>query len=309
MKTEGKVEPLRTLLFVPGNRQNMIDKARHLPADVIVLDLEDSVPSSEKASARAVVSDSLPGLARGSRGEGGEQKRRRVFVRINSIASGLAPEDLEAVITEGIDGISQPKPSSASDIREAAAIIERLEKERGMEEGHVKLIPWVETAKGLIHAFDIASASPRVVGISFGAEDFTLDTGMERTAEGTELLYPKTMVVIAARAADVIAIDTPYNDFRDEAGLIKEARLARRLGFEGKFLIHPSQIETVNRIFRPSPEEVDNARRVVAAFEAAEAQGFASTSLEGKMIDTPIANRARKLLMVADSIAQREKGG
>lgn len=303
------MEPLRTLLFVPGNRQNMIEKARHLPADVVVLDLEDSVPSSEKASARAVVRDSLAGLALGGRGEGGEQKRQRVFVRINSIASGLAPDDLEAVITKGIDGISQPKPSSASDIREAAAIIERLERERGIEAGHVKLLPWVETAKGLIHAFDIASASPRVVGISFGAEDFTLDTGMERTAEGTELLYPKTMVVIAAKAADVIAIDTPYNDFRDEAGLIKEARLARRLGFEGKFLIHPSQIEPVNRIFHPSAEEVDYARRVVAAFEAAEAQGFASTSLEGKMIDIPIANRARKLLMVADSIAQRGKGG
>ena len=294
------MEPLRTLLFVPGNRQNMIEKARHLPADVIVLDLEDSVPSSEKASARALVMDALAGLA---------LKGQRVCVRINSIASGLAAEDLETVIIKGIDGISQPKPSSASDIGEAAALIERLERERGIEEGHVKLLPWVETAKGLIHAFEIASASPRVVGISFGAEDFTLDTGIERTEEGTELLYPRTMVVIAAKAADVIAIDTPYNDFRDEAGLIKEARLARRLGFEGKFLIHPSQIEPVNRIFHPSPEEVDYARRVVAAFEAAEAQGFASTSLEGKMIDTPIANRARKLLMVADSIAHREKEG
>jgi len=284
----------------------MIEKARHLPADVLVLDLEDSVPSLEKASARALVRDSLAGLARGSRGEGGEQKRQRVFVRINSIASGLAQDDREAVITKDIDGINQPKPGSAGDIREVEAIIERLERERKIEGGHVKLLPWVETAKGVLNAFDIASASPRVVGIAFGAEDFTLDTGMTRTEEGAELLLPRIMVVIAAKAAEVMAVDTPYNDFRDEAGLIREAGLARRLGFEGKFLIHPSQIGPVNRIFRPSPEEVDQARRVVAAFEAAETQGFASTSLDGKMVDIPVANRARKLLMMADSIARKE---
>lgn len=293
------MEPLRTLLVVPGNRQNMIEKARSLPADVLVLDLEDSVPAAEKANARALARDSIAGLA---------LKGRRVFVRINSLASGYAQQDLEAVISDGIDGISQPKPSSGDEIRKVEAIIERLERERGMRQGHVKLIPWVETAKGLLNAFEIASASPRVVGIAFGAEDFTLDTGMERTEEGSELLHPRVMVVIAAKAADVIAIDTPYNDFRNEEGLIREARLARSLGFEGKFVIHPSQIDPVNQIFRPSAEEVAHARRVVEAFEAAEAQGFASTSLEGKMIDIPQANRARKLLMVAESIAQREKG-
>ena len=293
------MEPLRTLLVVPGNRQNMIEKAQTLPADVLVIDLEDSVPAAEKANARALARDSIAGLA---------LKGRRVFVRINSLASGYAQQDLEAVISDGIDGISQPKPSSGDEIRRVEAIIERLERERGMRQGHVKLIPWVETAKGLLNAFEIASASPRVVGIAFGAEDFTLDTGMERTEEGSELLHPRVMVVIAAKAADVIAIDTPYNDFRNEEGLIREARLARSLGFEGKFVIHPSQIDPVNQIFCPSAEEVAHARRVVEAFEAAEAQGFASTSLEGKMIDIPQANRARKLLMVAESIAQREKG-
>jgi len=293
------MEPLRTLLVVPGNRQNMIEKAQTLPADVLVLDLEDSVPAAEKANARALVRESIAGLA---------VKGQRVFVRINSLASGYAQQDLEAVIGDGIDGISQPKPSSRDEIRKVEAIIERLERERGMRQGHVKLIPWVETAKGLLNAFEIASASPRVVGIAFGAEDFTLDTGMKRTEEGSELLHPRVMVVIAAKAAYVIAIDTPYNDFRNEEGLIREARLARSLGFEGKFVIHPSQIDPVNQILRPSAEEVAHARRVVEAFEAAEAQGFASTSLEGKMIDIPQANRARKLLMVAESIAQREKG-
>jgi citrate lyase subunit beta/citryl-CoA lyase len=285
----------------------MIEKARHLYADALVLDLEDSVPISEKASARDQVRDSLPKLTQQGAAVGVKRKGRKVFVRINSLASGLAEEDLEAVITSDIDGINQPKPAIGRDIEEIAAIIERLERERGITAGHIKLIPWVETARGLIHAFDIASASPRVVGISFGAEDFTLDTGITRTEDGSELLYPRTMVVIAAKAANVIPIDTPYNNFGDEAGLINETALARRLGFEGKCLIHPSQIEPVNNIFRPSPDEVDHARRVVAAFEAAEAQGFASTSLDGKMIDIPIANRARRLLIIADSIAQNDE--
>jgi len=292
------MEPLRTILSVPAIRQNMIEKARSLPADVLVLDLEDSVPAAEKAKARAIVADSLAGLA---------LKGQKVFVRINSILSGYGQQDLEAVITDGIDGINQPKPSSGDEVRQVEAIIERLEMERGIKHGHVKLIPWIETAKGLLNAFDIASASPRVVGVSLGAEDLTLDTGMERTEEGRELLFPRIMVVLAAKAADVIAIDTPYNNFRDEEGLIKEARLARSLGFEGKFLIHPSQVDPVNQVFRPTLEEIAQARGIVEAFSTAEAQGFASTSLEGKMIDIPQARRAQRLLAMAESIAQREK--
>jgi citrate lyase subunit beta/citryl-CoA lyase len=187
------MEPLRTLLSVPAIRQNMIEKARSLPVDVLVLDLEDSVPAAEKAKARAIVADSIAGLA---------LKGQKVFVRINSIHSGYGQQDLEAVITEGIDGINQPKPGSGDEVRQVEAIIERLEMERGIKQGHIKLIPWIETAKGLLNAFDIASASPRVVGVAFGAEDLTLDTGMERTEEGSELLIPRTMVVIAAKAAE-----------------------------------------------------------------------------------------------------------
>jgi citrate lyase subunit beta/citryl-CoA lyase len=295
----GEMEPLRTLLSVPGIRKNMIEKARSLPADVLVLDLEDSVPTAEKAKARAIVADSLDGMA---------LKGQKVFVRINTLSSSYGQQDLEAVITTGIDGISQPKPSSGDEVRQVEAIIERLEGERGIKQGHIKLIPWIETAKGLLNAFDIASASPRVVGVSLGAEDLALDTGMERTEEGGELLIPRTMVVIAAKAAEVIAIDTPYNNFRDEEGLIKEASFARSLGFEGKFLVHPNQIEPVNQVFCPTPEEVTQARRIVEAFATAEAQGFATTSLDGKMIDTPQARKAQRLLAMAEFIAQREKG-
>lgn len=294
------MEPLRTMLSVPANRPKMIEKARDLPADAIVLDLEDSVPVAEKTNARDMARDAIAG---------GVLAGQRVFVRVNSLASGLLEQDLEAVVIPGLDGINLPKPGSADDIRKVDAIIDRLEKKRDIGKGHVKLTPWVETARGLLNAFEIASASSRIVGIIFGAEDFTLDTGMKRTETGDELLYPRIMVVIAATAAEVIAVDTPYNDFRDEDGLMRETTLARKLGFQGKYVIHPSQIEPVNRAFRPLAEEVDEARSVVQAFDEAEAQGFASTSVDGKMIDTPIANRARRLLTVAESIARRESGG
>ena len=291
------MEPLRTMLSVPGNRQNMIEKARDLPADAIVLDLEDSVPLAEKANARAMVRDAIAGRVLAG---------QRVFVRINSLRSGLLENDLEAVVIPGLDGINLPKPDSADDMRQVEAIIDGLEAARGIEKGHVKLTPWVETAKGLLNAVGIASASSRIVAIIFGAEDFTLDTGMQRTEAGDELLYPRIMVVIAARAAEVVAIDTPFNDFRDEDGLTRETTLARQLGFQGKYVIHPAQIEPVNQAFRPSPEEVEQAMVVVKAFEEAEARGLASTSVGGKMIDIPIAARARRLLTVADSIARRE---
>ena len=290
------MEPLRTLLSVPGNRPGMIQKALDLPADVIILDLEDSVPLSEKPSARDTVRQSVVQMA---------QAGQRIFVRINSLASGIAHDDLEAIIVPGIGGINQPKPSSAADVKEVAAAIERLESERGIETGHINILPWVETASGILNAYDIATASPRVTGIIFGAEDFALDTGMLRTEEGGELLFPRTMVVIAARAAGIGAIDTPYNNFKDEAGLVREAKLARGLGFDGKFLIHPGQIEPVNRIFTPSEEEVKRARAIVDAFEAAEAEGIGATSLDGKMIDTPIAGQARRLLELAAAIEKR----
>ena len=294
------MELLRTLLSIPGNREKMIAKAGALPADVLVLDLEDSVPAPEKAKARTMVKDSLAGLAR---------RGQKVFVRINSLASGHMQADLEAVVYPGLDGISFPKPKSSDEVRKAVAIIERLESERGINQGHIKIIPWIETAKGLLSAFDIASASPRVIGLSLGAEDFTLDTGLRRSDEGEELLIPRIMMMLAAKAAEVCAIDTPYNDFNNEKGLLHEALLARNLGFDGKFVIHPSQIEPVNRLFRPTPDETMMAKRIDEAFKAAEAQGFASTSINGKMIDIPQAQRARKLLSIAQAVAQKEKSG
>jgi len=292
------VELLRTLLFVPGNRESMIQKARLLPADVLVLDLEDSVPLEEKGRARELVRRSISGLALAG---------QKVFVRVNPIAGGLAEDDLKAVVCQGLDGISLPKVDSGEDIERVDALLNALERGKGLKPGYIKLIPWVETAKAILNAFEIASSSSRVAGIAFGAEDFTRDMEIVRSKVGDELLYPRSMVAIAAKAAGVAALDTPYTEFKDEQGLIEESKLARKLGFRGKFVIHPSQIEPVNQIFSPSPEEVAHARRVVEAFEAAKARGSAATSLDGMMIDTPIAERARRLLMLAQAITNKEE--
>ncbi|MFA5374911.1 MAG: CoA ester lyase [Dehalococcoidia bacterium] len=292
------MELLRTILSVPGNRENMLEKSKQLHADIIVLDLEDSVPHEEKARARAIVKNWIPKLM----GNGS-----RIYVRINSLDGGLAQEDLGAVIIQGIDGISQPKPSTGYDIQKVAEFLKRLEKERGLPEGNVKILPWIETSLGLINAYEIASASPRVNGVIFGANDLVLETGMTRSEEGHELLYPRTKIVIAARAAGVAAIDTPYNNFKDERGLIREATLARNLGFRGKFVIHPSQVDVVNKIFRPSEEEVAYSKKVVTAFDEARAKGFASASLDGKMIDIPIAQRALIILLTNEAISSKER--
>jgi citrate lyase subunit beta/citryl-CoA lyase len=276
----------------------MLEKSKQLHADIIVLDLEDSVPHAEKARARAIVKEWLPKVI----GNGS-----RVYVRINPMDSGLAQEDLDAVIIQGLDGISQPKPSTGQDIQKIAAILTRLEKKRGLPEGHVKILPWIETSLGLINVYEIASSSPRVNGVIFGANDLVLETGMTRSEEGHELLYPRTKIVIAARAAGVAAIDTPYNNFKDETGLIRETTLARNLGYRGKFVIHPGQVDIVNKIFRPTEEEVAYARQVVTAFEEARTKGFASASLDGNMIDIPIAQRALVILLTHEAISSKER--
>ena len=293
------MELFRTILSVPGNRENMLEKARSLHADVIVLDLEDSVPHEEKARARGMVKKWISKIA----GNGS-----KVYVRINPLEGGLAQEDLEAVIIPGVNGISQPKPSTGKDIKKVAEILTRIERERGLTAGNVKILPWIETSLGLINCYEIASASPRVNGVIFGANDLVLETGMTRSEEGMELLYPRTKIVIAARAAGVAAIDTPYNDFKDEKGLIRETTFVRNLGYRGKFVIHPSQVDVVNNIFRPTEEEVAHARRVITAFDEAREKGFASASLDGKMIDIPIAQRALVIVLTHEAISSKEKG-
>ncbi len=285
---------LRTLLFVPGNQERRLERARSVPADALILDLEDSVPPAEKESARKMVAASVGGLASG---------RQEIFVRINSLATPYARADIQAIVTKGLRGICLPKSESASDVQQADALLTDAEKRAGLSAGSTGLLPLVETPKGILNVYEIATSSPRVLGVNFGAEDYALEMGVTRTKEGAEIYYPRIVIGLTCHAANVLAIDCVYTDVRDKEGLLKETRSVRQMGFQGKMVIHPDQVDPVNQIFTPSEEEVAYARRVVQTFEVAVSQGLASTALDGKMVDAPVAERARNLLALSELIA------
>ena len=287
---------LRSMLFTPGNNMRMIRKASTLNADAIILDLEDGVPMAEKERARTLVRDSI-GLV----GAGGAQ----VLVRTNAFITGLAEEDLNWTVQPGLDGVVLPKVESREEVLEADKLITALEKERGMETGSLTLVPSLESARGVLNAYEIATASKRTVALAFGALDFTRDMGTSVSREGTELFYARSRIAVVARAAGLQAIDTPWIDIADQEGLIREAKAVRQLGFRGKLVIHPSQIEPVNRVFSPSEDEVEYARKVVEAFKEAEAKGVGAISLEGKMIDIANFRQAEELIAWAEAIARR----
>jgi citrate lyase subunit beta/citryl-CoA lyase len=287
---------LRSLLFVPGNRPNMFEKALGFSPDVFVPDLEDSVPTDEKANARALAASFLAKLS---------DTGSLVIPRVNSLDTGLLEQDLAAIITPKIYGLSIGKVQTVQEIAEICGLIEPLEQKAGLAAGTLKLIPWIESAKAIVNADEICSSSKRIIAVAFGAEDFTTDMGIERTDDDSEIAYARSVVCIAARAADVVALDTPYFGFRDTDGLQRDANTAKKQGFKGKFAIHPAQIDIINVTFSPSPQEVEHAKRVLAAFEAAEHQGRGSTSLNGKVIDVPVVKRARAILEMADRVANQ----
>ena len=288
---------LRSLLFVPGNRSDMLQKAVRLTPDAFVPDLEDSVPVEEKARAREVTASFLPELAQGG---------VRVMPRVNSLDTGLLEDDLAAVVGPYSAGVSVGKIYTPQDVKTIAGMLARLEQKAGVPVGHTKLVLWMETAMAIVQAYEICAASPRIVGVAFGAEDFTHDMGIERSADDSEVAVPRSMICVAARAAHVLALDTPYFLFRDPEGLQRNAVASKKIGFKGKFAIHPAQVDIINATFSPSPAEIDYARRVIAAFEAAERTGKGATALDGKVVDVPVVKRARALLEVAESLPPRQ---
>ena len=289
---------LRSLLFVPGNRPDMLEKALGLSPDAIVPDLEDSVPPAEKSNARDIVASFLPRLSRAG---------VAVIPRVNPASTGLLEDDLAALVGPDVYGITVGKIGDAAQLQHVAGQVERLEAEAGLEKGHVRLVPWIETAAAVVNAHEICAASPRIVAVAFGAEDFTNDMEIERTEDAAEIVYPRQVIGVAARAAGVLALDTPYVAYRDADGLKRDAGVARGLGFRGKFAIHPSQIGPINEAFAPTEAELEYARRVVSAFEEASESGSGATSLDGKMIDIPVVRRARGLLELASrAVADRE---
>ncbi len=283
---------LRSLLFVPGNRANMLDKAVGLRPDAVVPDMEDSVPTAEKENAREMIASFLPTLA-----EAGHQ----IIPRVNSLHTGLMEDDLAAVIGPHIAGVSVGKVGSANDVRQIADSVGRKEIAAGITFGATSLVLWVETASAIVNAFSICRASKRIIAIAFGGEDLTNDMAIPRTESEEEIAYPRSVVAVAARAAGVLALETPYFNYRDDEGLRRNSTASRNLGFRGRFAIHPSQIDGINASYLPSEQEIDHARRVVDAFTEAEVRASAATSLDGMVIDVPVVERARKVLAVAQS--------
>jgi citrate lyase subunit beta / citryl-CoA lyase len=289
---------LRSLLFVPGNRPNMLERALGVSPDAFVPDLEDSVPLDEKGNARQVTASFLPQLA---------QPGPLLIPRVNALDTGLLEDDLAAVVGPHIYGVSVGKIATARDMTHISDLIGRLEAQAGLPVGHIKIVPWIETAMAIVHVYEICTASARVVGAAFGAEDFTHDMGLERTEDDSEVAYPRSATCVAARAAEVLALDTPFFLFRDPEALRRNALASKKIGFKEKFAIHPAQINIINEVFSPAAAEIDHAKRVLAAFEEAERLGRGSTSLDGKVVDVPVVKRARALLEVAASMPNQSR--
>ncbi len=283
---------MRTLMYVPGNKRGMIQKAPTYGADILVLDLEDSVPPAEKAAARAMVQESV---------EGGELGDARVLVRINGLSTPECALDLKAVVIPGVIGLRIPKVESPTEIRELDAMVRELESRSGLAPGALRFLPILESPLAVLRAYEIATASDRVMGLTLGAEDLTVSLGTERSREGLELQHARGQIVLCAAAARVAAIDTVYSNVQDEEGLVAETRRIKQMGFSGKSVIHPRQIPPIHRLFAPTAEEIERARRIVEVFQRAEAGGSGAVAVDGRMIDLPVVARARRILALASN--------
>jgi citrate lyase subunit beta / citryl-CoA lyase len=284
----------RSLIFVPGNSMRFVEKAKTLAADIICFDLEDSVPDNEKDAARRIISETL--LARRQEYSG------IVYVRTNSPESGLIPDDLKAVLQEGIDGIVVPKVNDVSEMLEIKKHIVMLEKERKTDK--IALMPSIETARGVVNAYLIASAEERIKALVFGVFDFLYDMRLDYDEhDPLGYSYVRAKIPVDARAAGVHAIDAIWQKIDDIDGLIRDATMARRLGYSGKSIIHPSQIEPVHKVFRPSKNEVEWAKKVVQALGQAmkKGTGRGAIRLEGKMIDAVHYKQAKAILDAVDA--------
>jgi citrate lyase subunit beta / citryl-CoA lyase len=296
---------LRSLLFVPAHRPRMVQRALGLgefppsPLDVAILDLEDGVPPEEKEQARAA----LAALRAEGLPAGGPAR----YVRLNRDPSSR-DGDLAAV-HPGIDGIVAPKVEDPDEIASLEQALNAREDAAGMTRGSVRVIASIESARGLLEAHAIARSSDRIVALLFGAEDFARDLALpiDRQGDARDLLYARSALVVAAIAAKRNAIDGIWPDVADLEGLRRETLQARRLGFSGKSLIHPGHIEVANEAFSPSADEVSYARRVVAAFEEARMQGRGAVALDGKMLDRPIVERARRTLLLHEAVSRKQR--
>lgn len=276
-------------MFVPGANAAMLRDAALYDADSIMFDLEDAVSLKEKDSARSLVHFALKNFNYGD---------VEIVVRINGLSSG-GKEDIDAMVLAGADVIRLPKTETAQDIIDVDKVITEVEEENGIPVGTTNMMAAIESAEGVLNAPAIAKSSKRLIGIALGAEDYVTNLKTHRYPDGKELFFARSMILHAARAAGIAAIDTVYSDVDNEEGFRNEVQQIKQLGFDGKSVINPRQIPIVNAIFAPSEKEIQNAKEVVWAIKEAEAKGSGVISLNGKMVDKPIVERAERVIALA----------
>jgi len=283
----------RSRLYVPGNNPKMIPPAGLYGADVISLDLEDSVSPEYKLDARMLVSEALKVVDFGPNVE--------VTVRINPLSTPFGRWDIRQIVCSKLDGIYIPKVETCEDVLRVDDLLTEMEEKKGLEIGRIKLFATFETAKGILNAKEVAGCCGRLEGITIGAEDLTADLGGERSSDGIAIHTSRQLVVLAAKAAGIQAIDTVYSDFNDMDGLRRETETIKKMGYDGKACIHPSQIEVIHEVFNPTQEEIEYSVRVKHAIDEAKEHGSGVIALGKKMIDRPIAIRAEKVLARASA--------
>ncbi|WP_294726365.1 aldolase/citrate lyase family protein [uncultured Fusobacterium sp.] len=283
------MELRRTMLFMPGNNPGMLQTAPVFGSDAVIFDLEDAVALTEKDAARVLISEAL---------KTNKYDTVEVVVRINPLSTPYAEKDIDVIARLKPDAILLPK-ACPEDIKVLDEKLNAIEKEMGFEAGSIKIHPLVETTYGVETVYETIKASPRVISVLLGGEDLAADLGVKRTKASDELFYARTKVVNACKACKVDAIDTPFTDTNDNEGLMADSLKAKMLGFTGKLAINPRQIDTIHEAYSPSQAEINHALRVMAAKEEAAREGLGVFSLDGKMVDLPIINRAIHTLDIA----------
>ncbi|WP_297407079.1 aldolase/citrate lyase family protein [uncultured Cetobacterium sp.] len=282
----------RTMLFMPGNNPGMLQTANMFGADSIIFDLEDAVALTEKDAARILVKEAMKTMSYGD---------TEVVIRVNPLSSPFAMKDIDVMARLKPDAILLPK-ATPEDMIILEKELERIEKEEGLESGTIKVHALVETTYGVEAVYETLKTSQRITAVLLGGEDLAADLGVKRTKASDELFYARTKLVNACKALKVDVIDTPFTDTNDYLGLEEDTRKAKMLGFSGKLAINPRQIDTIHNVYSPTRAEINHAQRVMIAKEEAEKEGLGVFSLDGKMVDLPIINRAIQTLEIADMI-------
>ncbi|MEX0656781.1 MAG: CoA ester lyase [Nitrosopumilaceae archaeon] len=282
---------MRSLLFVPGNNSRFLEKAKDLPSDIICFDLEDSVPDNEKKNARQLIKETLKRRS---------EYKSDVYVRINSPSSGIITDDLKEIVARGIDGIVIPKVNNAKELKKIEKILSSFEKKRKLKP--IELMPSIESAEGVVNAYDIASCTKRVVALVFGVFDLLNDMGIEYTKQAEGAKYARSKIPLDARAAGAYAIDAIWQDLKDANGLREDCITGRNFGYSGKSIIHPDQIQVAHEIFYPNNTEIEWAEKVYKKYLESTKTGRGATVIEGKMIDEVHYKQAKSLLQVAKRI-------